>query len=68
MASDSAVEVTELTAEESRELFGRACMRELGISGEEFLRRHDAGDLDCRNPGCCSPRVFRLKMLLPFGR
>jgi hypothetical protein len=68
MASDSAVEVTELTPGESRDLFGRACMRELGISGEAFLRRYDAGEFDCGNTGCCSPRVFRLKMLVPFGR
>jgi hypothetical protein len=64
-----AVEVFEVTQEEARAGFDRACQRNLGISGEEFLRRYDAGEYDCGTAeDCCSPRPFKLKMMVPFGR
>jgi hypothetical protein len=62
------VEVVELTEEEAHAAFERACRDSLGISGREFLTRLDAGEYDCGNPGCCSPAVFNLKMIEPFGR
>ena len=58
--------VFELTAEEGRELFDKAARKRLGISGEEFLRRLDAGEY--RDCGCCPHAVFELRMLEPFGR
>lgn len=36
--------VRELTHEESRELFDQQAQSWLGISGEEFIRRYDAGE------------------------
>jgi hypothetical protein len=46
------------------ELVDRAAQRELGISGEEFVRKLKAGEFgDADN----DPRVMRLAMLLPSG-
>lgn len=39
-------EIVRVTAEEERAHFNAECMRFLGISGEEFLRRFDAGEYD----------------------
>lgn len=38
--------VVELTPEEAWAGFDHACRRRLGMSGEEFVRRLDAGDFD----------------------
>src|SRR5215210_5234989 len=45
-AETSENQIRELSKEEGREMFDRAAQRKLGISGEEFLRRWDAGDYD----------------------
>ncbi|MEX2238057.1 MAG: hypothetical protein WEB00_11030 [Dehalococcoidia bacterium] len=37
-----------VTDEEAREIFEEIAQRELGISGEEFLRRYDAGEYDTK--------------------
>lgn len=37
--------IKELTQEEARELFDRQARAWLGISGEEFIRRYDAGEI-----------------------
>jgi hypothetical protein len=62
-------EVRELSREEGRRLFDRQARRYLGISGEEFLEKWDAGDYGdpddrTKNP----PGVMQLAMLLPFVR
>lgn len=57
------IEVIELTREEGRALFGRRARELLGISGDEFLRRYDAGQLDE-----CAEEVTELRMLIPFAR
>ena len=59
----------EISRQEGRKLLDRQAERYLGISGDEFLKRWDAGeygDPDDRteNP----PEVTRLAMLLPFVR
>lgn len=59
----------EISREEGRKIFDRQAERYLGIPGDEFLERWDAGeygDPDDRteNP----PEVTRLAMLLPFIR
>lgn len=61
--------VLELSREEGRDLLDRQARRYLGISGEEFIRRYDAGEYGdpddrSKNP----PAVMRLVMLLPFVR
>ncbi|CAN5302873.1 hypothetical protein BH20ACT9_BH20ACT9_01360 [soil metagenome] len=53
----------ELTAEEARAVFDERTRRLLGMSGEEFRRRWEVGQLDPDDD-----RVLRLVMLLPLGR
>jgi hypothetical protein len=62
-------QIRELNDEEARELFDRSARHHLGISGEEFLRRWDAGEYDdpddrSKNP----PEVMAVASLLPFAR
>ena len=62
-------QIHELTDEEAWELFDRSARRYLGISGEEFMRRWDAGEYDdpddrTKNP----PEVMELGMLMDFAR
>jgi hypothetical protein len=54
----------ELSAEEGRQLFDQRARQFLGMSGEEFVRRYDAGELD---PDA-DDDVCRMAMLLPFWR
>jgi len=67
MAKELMDGVIELSREEGVVLFDKACRNKLGISGEEFLRRYDAGEYDC-GTGNCSPEAFKLAMLIPFAR
>ena len=66
-ADEDGVAVYELDAGEGRALFDKAARRELGISGDEFLRRWDAGEYACASGGC-SAAAFKLSMLIPFAR
>ena len=52
-----------LTREEARAVFNERAQRLLGLDGEEFRRRWEAGELDPDDD-----RVLRLVMLLPLGR
>ncbi len=57
-----------LTDEEARALFDAEARRVMGISGEEFLRRYDAGDfMDVHDDGEDIDFVG-LEMLIPWGR
>jgi hypothetical protein len=56
-----------LSAKEGRALFDRRARLELGISGDEFLRRWDAG---LYRPVPDTPegrKIGRLVMLMPFA-
>lgn len=62
-------QIIEISEEEGRELFDRNARHHLGISGEEFLRRYDAGEYDdpddrTKNP----PEVMEVAMLIPLVR
>ena len=57
--------VTELTAEQGHQLFDHAARTELGVSGEEFLRRLNAQDVPDHWP---RDAISRLEILLPFAR
>ena len=57
-----------LNEEQSHALFDRAARERLGISGQEFLRRYDAGDYDAILDDPDHTEVMDLMMLLPFGR
>ena len=54
----------ELSVAAQRELFDRLALARLGMSGEEFIKRFDAGEYD----DCHRPEVIDLVVLLPFGR
>jgi hypothetical protein len=52
-----------LTAKEGRQLIDERARRFLNMSGEEFRRRYEAGELDPDNDN-----VLRVAMLLPLAR
>jgi hypothetical protein len=56
-------EPRELTAEEGRAAFDERARRLMGMSGPEFRRAWEAGELDANDD-----RVLWLVMLLPLGR
>jgi|GEM_PF-3118471 len=55
--------VHEATPEEGRALLDRRARRYLGISGDEFLCRYEAGDYDAELD---APGVQNVVALLPF--
>ena len=57
-----------VTLEEAREIFDEQARRLMGMSGEEFLRRWDAGEYRdiADTPG--NLHIMRLAMLIPLGR
>jgi hypothetical protein len=61
---------TVLPPDEARALFDRQARRLVGLSGEEFLAKWDAGeyrdrDLDATPEG---RKIAHLVLLIPFGR
>jgi hypothetical protein len=52
-----------LSREQGQELLDQRARQFLGMSGEEFRRRYEAGELDPDNDN-----VLRVALLLPFGR
>ncbi len=57
--------IRDLTSEESHALFDRKAWQYFSVSGEEFIRRLEAGEYGDPDD---DPRVMRLIMLLPFAR
>jgi hypothetical protein len=57
-----------VTPEEAREIFDRRARMELGISGEEFLRRWDAGEYIPVPDTTEGRKIARLSMILNFAR
>jgi hypothetical protein len=57
-----------LNDEEAREHFDRSARRLLGISGEEFLRRYDAGEYNRPLEDRELRGVMKLRMLENFVR
>ena len=57
-----------LNEEESREYFDRQARRLLGISGDEYLRRYDAGEYDRDLDDRELRAVMKLHMLENFVR
>ena len=58
------IQVIELTREEGIEMFDRQARERLGMSGEEFLQKWEAGEIEDpdRND------VMMLVMMIPFTR
>lgn len=61
-----AAEARELTREEGRALLDEHAREFLGISGAEFMRRWDAGEIDLTGPD--HDEVLGVSLLLPFAR
>ena len=57
-----------LDDDESHALFDREAQRLVGMSGEEFLRRFDAGEFAAEMDGPRHDVLARMVMLIPFGR
>ncbi len=57
--------VEQFTDEEARDIFDRASWRNLNMSGDEFIRRYDAGEYD-EDPDL--PGIMSMILLLPLAR
>jgi hypothetical protein len=57
-----------LDDDEARDDFDREARRLLGISGEEFIRRYEAGDYAAPRDDREQRGVMKLVMLGPVGR
>lgn len=57
-----------LTAEEGHRLFDTKAQELLGIPGDEFLRRWDAGEFDAIADDPDHHEIMQLAALIPFGR
>jgi hypothetical protein len=62
--SHARVEVVEATREEGQAMLDRAAREVLGISGDEFLAKWDAGEYEDSD----DPAITRVAMLIPFAR
>lgn len=62
--TQAGVEVAEATRDEGLAMLDRAAREVLGISGEDFLARWDAGDYEMAD----DPAITRVAMLIPFAR
>ncbi len=56
------------TTEEGRAIFDDQARRLMNMSGEEFLRRWDAGEFAEIADAPGHRHIMRLSMLIPFGR
>jgi hypothetical protein len=57
-----------LDDDESHQFFDAQARRLIGMSGDEFIRRYDAGELNEVLDGPRHEAIAELVMLLPFGR
>jgi hypothetical protein len=57
-----------LDDDESHQYFDRQARRLMDMSGEEFIRKYDAGEFNAELDGPQHRELAKLIMLLPFGR
>jgi hypothetical protein len=57
-----------MNQQEGRAFFEEQARKLLGISGEEFLRRWEAGEYDELADDPEHPEILRLATLIPFAR
>jgi hypothetical protein len=62
---DTGVELHYVTPEESAEILDRQARKYLGMSGEEFVRLYEAGELDDDD---YDSNVMRVSMLIPLSK
>jgi hypothetical protein len=56
------------SAEEGRAMFDRQARELVGMSGDEFIRRWDAGEFRDVADSAGNLHILRLASLIPFGR
>ena len=56
------------TDDEARDIFNEQAQKLLGLSGAEFIRRWEAGELDTIADDPDHPEIMQLVMLTSFGR
>lgn len=61
-------EIRFLDDDESHQFFDVQARRLMNMSGEEFVRKYDAGEFDSELDGPQHGVLAQLVMLLPFGR
>lgn len=61
------VEVEVLTPGKSQALFDRRARSLFGVSGAEFIRRYEAGEIDENDETLDHSAVVEMAMLLPFA-
>lgn len=54
--------------EETRRAFDAQARQLVGMSGQEFIRRWDAGEFAAIADDAEHPEIMRLALLIPFGR
>lgn len=57
-----------LSREEGRALFDAQAREQMGMSGDEFIRRWEAGEFDAVIDGPDHNKLMDLALLMPFGR
>ncbi len=67
-ASHSTLSPSILSPEEGRRFFDDQCRALLNISGEEFIRRWDAGEYEDMEDIPENWDILHVSLLLPFGR
>jgi len=60
--------VRHVTPEEGRALFDEEARASMGMSGEEFIRRYEAGEFDDVIEGSDHIKLIGLIMQIPFAR
>jgi hypothetical protein len=63
-ATDTDIEIVELSPEEGKELLDSQARKYLGISGDEFIRRWETQDFE--DPD--DTKIVRLSLLIPLAR
>lgn len=61
---DSDADLKYVTPEEGAEILDRQARKYLGMSGEDFVRMYEAGEID--DP--CRSDVMRVSMLIPLAQ
>ncbi|MGH2610793.1 MAG: hypothetical protein ACRDHF_17065 [Tepidiformaceae bacterium] len=64
--AEDALDGAFVSREEGVAMFDREARRLMGMSGEEFLRKWDAGDFDVDGPD--HTKLIELYFLMPFVR
>ena len=61
--------MVELSRDEWRVMFDKQARARLGVSGAEFVRRWEAGEVpDCEYPGWNHNDIVALVLMIPFAR